>query len=345
MKLYNPSETPIDPRVYLRANGVEALAELIRVRARYVCQHRPLRTLAKSLRAGKPVYLAGKRGTGKTALGKGFAKAFNLPHRVVQCMDDLTTADILYEFDAVAQGQYVRQQMAAGVSLAEARAGQWTREFLNLGAVLEVYDYANTSQYPPALILDEVDKLAPQTRQKLLQLIDEKNATIPRLKPNDDIGVLEGFEHYPVVIMTSNNLDDNENSRPFRSRCYFVTVREPSLAERILILSTSVPEAPLELLMQVVRLMDYISHQGGIIDKPEIREAKDLLITLVAEGVTELNLSVIDDNICCLAKSTGDEENFIGMVKGMEKAARNPDPRVDGIVVAAYEATRQLVAA
>lgn len=337
------SQPPIDPRSFLNEHGLEMFDQTLRANSRYVCQQRPLKAMAKSLRRYKPLYVAGKRGTGKTALAKAVVKAFNLPYMILQCMDDLSTGDILYEFDRTAQSEYVQQQLKTGVELKEARAAAWTDDFLSLGTVLEVYAYARTATAPPVLILDEVDKLSQKSRQKLLQVLDEQYATIPRLTPTDTVGIDGDTKHPPIVIMTSNNLDDNEASAPFRSRCYFVTVKEPTLAEKINILSTSVPNAPIELFKQVIRMMEFVSHQGSIIDKPEIREAKDLLLTLVDEGVEHLDREVIDDNICCLAKSSSDESNFVGLIVSMEKAAQKKDANLDLLVEQAYEVTRSLV--
>jgi MoxR-like ATPase len=125
MNLFHPSQPPVDPRALLDEHGLELFAETLRVGGRYVCQERPLKALSKSLRRRKPLYVAGKRGTGKTALALALAKACNLPYKRLQCMDDLSTGDMLYAFDTAAQNQYVAQRMAGGISLEQARGEQW----------------------------------------------------------------------------------------------------------------------------------------------------------------------------------------------------------------------------
>src|SRR5262249_48230163 len=68
------------------------------------------------------------------------------------------------DWDREAQTQWVRQAIATGLSFEEARAGQWTREFLKLGEALAAYDFAATDDVVPILICDEFDKISEKSR-------------------------------------------------------------------------------------------------------------------------------------------------------------------------------------
>src|SRR5215510_10867648 len=159
MLLNDPAKESVDPRRKLEREGLDALASML-ARSGYVIQGRLLVDLGHSLRSRKPLLIEGPRGGGKTALAESLAAACNLTTFYLQGMDDLTIADVLYSWDREAQTQMVRQELAAGTSLRDAQAKQFSREYLILGEALAAFDYADMYFDPPVLILDEADKLA-----------------------------------------------------------------------------------------------------------------------------------------------------------------------------------------
>src|SRR5206468_6244648 len=116
--------------------------------------------LSHVIRSGLPWLIEGPRGGGKTALAESLAEACNLPVFYLQGMEGLALADVLYDWDSEAQTQSVRQAVAMGQSFEEARAGQWTREFLILGEALAAYERAAQNDVIPILICDEFDKVS-----------------------------------------------------------------------------------------------------------------------------------------------------------------------------------------
>jgi len=94
-----------------------------------------------------------------TALAESLAQACNLPVFYLQGMEGLTLADVLYDWDREAQTQWVRQAIATGRSFEEARAGQWSREFLKLGEALAAYEYASHGDAVPILICGDLRRL------------------------------------------------------------------------------------------------------------------------------------------------------------------------------------------
>src|SRR5262245_16324883 len=132
MQPKDQSRTSTDPRLLLERNGSDALATIL-AGVGYLIQRRMLADLAHALRSRKPLLVEGPRGGGKTALAEALAECCNLSTFYLQGMDDLTIADVLYSWDREAQTQMVRQALAAGGSLKEAQARQFTREYLVLG--------------------------------------------------------------------------------------------------------------------------------------------------------------------------------------------------------------------
>src|SRR5262249_57479335 len=150
----NLSKSSIDPREVIEHEGASALADLL-ASAGYIIQRRALIDLAHALGGRMPLLIEGPRGGGKTALAESLAQGCNLTSFYLQGMDDLTIADVLYSWDREAQTQMVRQELAAGTSLRDAQAKQFSREYLILGEALAAFDYADIYFDPPVLILHD----------------------------------------------------------------------------------------------------------------------------------------------------------------------------------------------
>src|SRR5499426_1369487 len=169
MQPNKPHLPAINPRWLVVEDEETALADLLRGTG-YVIQAPMLRDLSHVLKSGLPWLIEGPRGGGKTALAEALAEACNLPVFYLQGMEGLSLADVLYEWDREAQTQWVRQAIATGCGFEEARAGQWTCEFLKLGEALAAYECAATSDAVPILICDEFDKISEKIEDTLLQL-------------------------------------------------------------------------------------------------------------------------------------------------------------------------------
>lgn len=201
MQPCNPARPSLDPRRVLELEGVSALGDRL-ARTGYIIQQRILIDLSHALRSRKPLLVEGPRGGGKTALAEALAQSCNLTMFYLQGMDELTIADVLYSWDREAQTQMVRQELAAGISLKDAQARQFSREYLILGEALGAFDYASRAEDIPVLIIDEADKLTEKVEDMLLQLLGRGWAHVPRL---GDIGV-RGPNRWPIVILLSNDI-------------------------------------------------------------------------------------------------------------------------------------------
>src|SRR6266496_1557900 len=156
----NPRRQVIDPRKLVREHGRDALAELVASESGYIFQQRPLKDLCQSLISGMPLLAEGERGGGKTEMVDALAFACNRPYFELQGMDGLSLKDILFEWDEQGQNSFVVQAVESGtLTLAEARARQWRKEFLRLGEILKAYDYLASTGMVPIVKLDEFEKL------------------------------------------------------------------------------------------------------------------------------------------------------------------------------------------
>ena len=176
----NVSSKPIiNPRQVVRDGGADALAELL-AGTGYMVQERLLNDLVQAIRKGRPHLIEGERGSGKTALAEALAEACNIPIFYLQGMEGLELEDVLYIWDRDGQSQFVRQAIASGMKLAEARAQQWSAEYLIFGEALGAFEYAARTGTVPILIVDEIDKLVDRIVDMLLQLFGRGYGHIPR---------------------------------------------------------------------------------------------------------------------------------------------------------------------
>src|SRR3989449_9949706 len=102
----DPHREVIDPRRLVRAQGREALAELVASESGYIFQLRPLKDLCQSLKAGMPMLAEGERGGGKTEMVDALAYSCNRPYFELQGMDDLKLKDIPFEWDEQAPNNF-----------------------------------------------------------------------------------------------------------------------------------------------------------------------------------------------------------------------------------------------
>ncbi len=326
MQQNDPRRPTINPRVFLEEKGDEALAELIRGTG-YVMQQAMLRDLAHALRNCLPWLIEGPRGGGKTALAESLADACNLPLYYLQGMEGLTLADVLYDWDREAQTQWVRQAVAARQGFEDARAGQWTREFLILGEALAAYERAAQGDGVPILICDEFDKVSEKLEDMLLQLFARGYAHVPRL---GEIGVRDQWR-WPIVILLSND-QRHDLSSPMRSRCLYSWLSPPTPREEARILKARCSEAPRMLLIKMVKLINAIRGLPGIMDKPGLRESIALLRALDAAGCRDLNAELIERHLCFLAKRHLDLENLRKSLARVESIMELPDAEIESWV-------------
>jgi MoxR-like ATPase len=323
MQPNDPNLPAINPRLLLADQGEDALADLLRGTS-YVIQRPMLRDLAHALRNCLPWLVEGPRGGGKTALAEALAGACNLPVYYLQGMEGLTLADVLYDWDREAQTQWVRQMVATGRSFDEARAGQWTREFLILGEALAAYERAAQGDVITVLICDEFDKMSEKIEDMLLQLFARGYAHIPRF---GEIGVRDQAR-WPIVVLLSND-QRHDLSAPMRSRCLYSWLPPPTPREEAHILQTRCPQSPRLLLVKMVKLINAIRSLPGIIDKPGLRESITLLRALVETGHTDLDAETLEQHLCFLAKRRLDLENLRKSLARVEMMMELPDAEIE----------------
>src|ERR1700759_3183555 len=92
--------------------SVDAVTELLAAE-NYVCDRRLATALFLSLKLGRPLFLEGEPGVGKTELAKTLAAALQTSLLRVQCFEGLDIAQTAYEWNVARQMMEIRLAEAA----------------------------------------------------------------------------------------------------------------------------------------------------------------------------------------------------------------------------------------
>jgi MoxR-like ATPase len=245
-------------------------------------------------RLGKPVLVEGPAGVGKTELAKAVAAASGRRLIRLQCYEGLDEAKALYEWDY--RKQLLRLQIEPGPGgqhgWDQVGANLFSEEFLLPRPLLE----AIVAPEPVVLLVDEVDRLEPETEALLLEVLSEFQVSVPEL------GTLRA-RTLPLVFLTSNATRDL--SEALKRRCMFLPLAYPSAAREAEIIRLRVPEAGEALARQVARIMAAI-RSFRVHKQPSVSEAIDWARALVVLGVEEVDGPAIRRTLPLLLKYTED---------------------------------------
>lgn len=281
-------------------DSVDGVADLL-AGGNYVSDRSLATSLFLALKLGRPLFLEGEAGVGKTEIAKVLSAQLGRRLIRLQCYEGLDVASAVYEWNYARQMIEIRLAEAGGTAGRESLADDIFREeFLIERPLLQAM--RGDEGGPPVLLIDELDRTDEPFEAYLLEVLSDFQITIPEL------GTIKAAEP-PVVIITSNRTREIHDA--LKRRCFYHWVDYPDAARETEIIRLKAPDAPEELTRQIV---DFIQRVRGLdlFKLPGVAESIDWTNALMQMNAMVLDPSVVNDTLGVLLKYQDDIQRMQG---------------------------------
>ncbi|WP_111733860.1 AAA family ATPase [Roseovarius amoyensis] len=261
----------------------------------YVCGRALGTVVFLALRLGKPLFLEGEAGTGKTEIAKALAAGLGRRLIRLQCYEGLDAASAVYEWNFAEQMIAIRAAEASGgVDRESLKDELFTEEFLIERPLLRAMRPQPGGA--PVLLIDEMDRTDEPFEAFLLEALSDFQVTIPEL------GTIHAPEP-PIVVLTSNRTREVHDA--LKRRCLYHWVDYPDFEREIEILHARAPETSERLSREVVAFVQALRTED-LFKKPGVAETIDWAKCLLALDVIDLSPEVIADTLGAILKYQDD---------------------------------------
>jgi MoxR-like ATPase len=257
-------------------------------RERYVADRSLAVTLFLALRLGKPLFVEGEAGVGKTEIAKALASALGRKLIRLQCYEGLDVATAVYDWDYPRQILEIR--LAEGEGRAhDARQRIYSERFLIKRPLLEAIAGDGP---PPVLLIDEIDRADEEFEAYLLELLSDFQITVPEL------GTFRAAVPPPVII-TSNRTREIHDA--LKRRCLYQWIDYPTVERELAIVARRLPDVPARLARSVVAVVQAL-RRDDLFKRPGVAETLDWAMALSALGTSVLDEAAIEGTLGVVLK-------------------------------------------
>ncbi|MDW3116381.1 MAG: MoxR family ATPase [Roseovarius pacificus] len=271
----------------------------------YVCGRALGTVVFLSLTLGRPLFLEGEAGVGKTEIAKALAAMLGRRLIRLQCYEGLDAASAVYEWNFAEQMIAIRTAEAMGFEGAGADRDALKDELFTEQYLIERPLLQAMRPQPggaPVLLIDELDRTDEPFEAFLLEALSDFQVTIPEL------GTIRAPEP-PIVIVTSNRTREVHDA--LKRRCLYHWVDYPGFDREIEILHARAPEAAEALSREVVAFVQRLRTED-LFKKPGVAETIDWAKYLLALDVVSLSPEVISDTLGAILKYQDDIQKLQG---------------------------------
>jgi MoxR-like ATPase len=274
--------------------SVDAVAALLD-RHDYLADRRLATSVFLALKMGRPLFLEGEAGVGKTEIAKVLAVALGKRLVRLQCYEGLDIASAVYEWNYPRQMIEIRLAESGGQLDREKLAHDiFTTAFLLKRPILEAL--APADGIAPILLIDELDRTDEPFEAYLLEVLAEYQVTIPELGPIR-------AKSAPIVVITSNRTREIHDA--IKRRCLYHWVGYPDALRELAIVRRKAPQAPESLAREVVAFTQRLRAMD-LFKAPGIAETLDWAEALVALDRVALDPQTVADTAGVLLKYQDD---------------------------------------
>ena len=284
--------------------SVDATENLLAAGA-YVADRSLATALYLALKLGRPLFLEGEAGVGKTEIAKVLAECLGRDLIRLQCYEGLDVSSAVYEWNYARQMIEIRLAEATGDTGGRSGRAALTRDvfsedFLIKRPLLQALEPRESG--PPVLLIDELDRTDEPYEAFLLEVLSDFQITVP------EIGVF-GAEAPPVVVITSNRTREIHDA--LKRRCFYYWVDYPDAERELEILGKKAPEAGEALRRDVVAFIQKL-RDVDLFKLPGVAESIDWAQALAQLDVVALEPETLNATLGTLLKYQDDIERIRG---------------------------------
>ena len=276
-------------------DSIEAVEQVL-LAQNYLAERSLSTTLFLALQMGRPLFLEGEPGVGKTQLAKVLAAGLGRKLIRLQCYEGLDVASAVYEWNYSRQMMEIRLAETGGDNVyREALAGDiFSEKFLIERPLLQAL--RGDSDAAPVLLIDELDRADEPFEAYLLELLAEFQITIPEL------GTIRAA-HAPMVIITSNRTREVHDA--LKRRCLYHWLDYPDTERELAIVKTTQADIAENLAEQLVAYVQHLRKEN-LFKPPGIAETLDWAEALQSLQATALRPELTDATLGTLLKYQDD---------------------------------------
>jgi len=280
--------------------SVDATLDLLTAQG-YLAERSLATVVYLSLRMGRPLFLEGEAGVGKTEIAKVLSAALGRKLIRLQCYEGLDVSSAVYEWNSAAQMIAIRLAEASGETDREQLSSDvFAEKYLIKRPLLQALE--PDVDGPPVLLIDELDRADEAFEAYLLEILSDFQVTIP------EFGTVKA-PNAPIVIVTSNRTREIHDA--LKRRCLYHWVDYPSAERELAIVKSRVPNIGAKLSQQVVGFVQALREQD-LFKLPGVAETIDWATALTELDARSLTPQVVGDTLGALLKYQDD----IGRMQG-----------------------------
>ncbi len=261
----------------------------------YIINERLSIALYLALIKGKPLFLEGEAGVGKTEIAKTLSSILKTPLIRLQCYEGLDISQSSYEWN-------YGKQLISIQSTNDNNIDLFSEDFLIERPLLKTLRQKPSER--AVLLIDELDRADEAFEAYLLEFLSDWQITIP------EIGSIIAKEP-PIVIITSNRTREVHDA--LKRRCYYSWVDYPDKQTELDILKQRVPHTKPTLQTELINFVQHL-REKDLYKAPGIAETIDWAEALVELNCVALDPQTIDSTIGVLLKYQDD----IAKIQGSE---------------------------
>jgi len=264
-------------------------------RGNYLADRALATVLFLALRMGRPLFVEGEAGVGKTEIAKVLSETLQRRLIRLQCYEGLDIGAAVYEWNYAAQMIAIRLAEAEGnIDRARLTHDIFSEEFLIKRPLLQALEPDTAG--PPVLLIDELDRTDEAFEAFLLEVLADFQVTVP------EMGTVKAA-HPPIVVITSNRTREIHDA--LKRRCLYHWVDYPSAERELAIVRAKVPDIAARLSQEIVHFVQAL-RKLDLFKAPGVAESLDWASALVELDIVALDPAAVSDTLGVLLKYQDD---------------------------------------